>query len=135
MRIPSIIVLPLILWAATACAQGSDSERVAAVDVTRSDSARIAGDSVVMRADSLVRAGRFWHATRLLVRQLTRPDSAPPAARLVGARAASGWQGWDEVERILRGAPWLDSLYGAEGRELLVRSGLAHDQDVRADAR
>ncbi|HEX6600882.1 MAG TPA: transglycosylase SLT domain-containing protein [Gemmatimonadaceae bacterium] len=135
MRIPSIVVLPLILWAAIACAQGSDSERVAAVDVTRSDSARIAGDSVVMRADSLVRAGRYWHATRLLVRQLTRPDSAPPAARLVGARAASGWQGWDEVERILRGAPWLDSLYGGEGRELLVRSGLARDQDVRADAR
>jgi soluble lytic murein transglycosylase len=134
MRIRSIIVLPLILWAATACAQGSDSERVPAVDVTRSDSARITGDSVVMRADSLVRAGRYWHATRLLVRQLTRPDSASPPARLVGARAASGWQGWDEVDRVLRGAPWLDSLYGGEGRELLVRSGLARDQDVRADA-
>jgi soluble lytic murein transglycosylase len=134
MRIRSIIVLPLILWAAIACAQGSDSERVPAVDVTRADSARIAGDSTVTRADSLVRAGRSWRATRLLVRQLTRPDSAPPAARLVGARAASGWQGWEEVERVLRGAPWLDSLYGGEGRELLVRSGLARDQDVRADA-
>jgi soluble lytic murein transglycosylase len=135
MRIRSILVLPLILWAATACAQGSDTERVAAVDVTRSDSARITGDSVVMRADSLVRAGRYWHATRLLVRQLTTPDAAPPPARLVGARAASGWQGWEEVDRILRGAPWLDTLYGGEGRELLVRSGLARDQDVRADAR
>jgi hypothetical protein len=135
MRIRSILVLPLILWAATACAQGSDTERVAAVDVTRSDSARITGDSVVMRADSLVRAGRYWHATRLLVRQLTTPGAAPPPARLVGARAASGWQGWEEVDRILRGAPWLDSLYGGEGRELLVRSGLARDQDVRADAR
>jgi len=39
------------------------------------------------------------------------------------------------VERILAGAPWLDSLYGGEGRELLVRSGLARDRDVRTDAR
>ena len=135
MHIRPIVVLPLILWAATACAQGSDSERVPAVDVTRSDSARIAGDATVMRADSLVRAGRYWQATRLLVRQLTRPDSASPAARLVAARAASGWQGWDEVDRVLHGAPWLDSLYGGEGRELLVRSGLARDQDARTDAR
>ncbi|HEX5971799.1 MAG TPA: transglycosylase SLT domain-containing protein [Gemmatimonadaceae bacterium] len=134
MRIRAIAIVPLILWAATACAQGSDSERVAAVDVTRSDSGRITGDSAVMRADSLVRAGRYWHATRLLVRQLTRPDSASPAARLVGARAASGWQGWDEVERLLRTAPWLDSLYGGEGRELLARSGLARDKDARPDA-
>jgi soluble lytic murein transglycosylase len=135
MRTRTVIVLPLILWAAVACAQDSPAERVPAVDVTRADSARITGDSIVMRADSLVRAGRDWHATRLLARRLATPDSATPAARLVGARAASGWQGWDEVERILRGAPWLDTLHGGEGRELLVRSGLARDKDVRDDAR
>ena len=135
MRIRAIILISLILWAAAACAQGSDSERVPAVDVTHSDSGRITGDSMVTRADSLVRAGRDWHATRLLARRLAKPDTASPATRLVGARAASGWQGWDEVERILRGAPWLDSLYGGEGRELLVRSGLSRDKDVRDDAR
>jgi soluble lytic murein transglycosylase len=136
MPIRSLIVLALILSTASACAQSSDDEpRVAAVDVTRADSARITGDSLVMRADSLVRAGRHWRATRLLARRLAKPDSAPPAARVVGARAASGWQGWSEVERLLRGAPWLDSLYGGEGRELLVRSGLSRDQDVLADAR
>lgn len=136
MPLRSLIVLALILSTATACAQSPDSgQRVQAADVTRADSARIAGDSLVTRADSLVRAGRHWHATRLLARRLVTPDSASSAARLVGARAASGWQGWSEVERILRGAPWLDSLYGGEGRELLVRSGLSRDQDVRADAR
>lgn len=135
MHLRTIVLLPLILWAAIACAQGSDNERVPAVDVTRSDSVRVSGDSVVARADSLVRAGRDWHATRLLARRLAKPDSAAPAARLIGARAASGWQGWDEVDRILRGAPWLDSLYGGEGRELLVRSGLSRDRDVRDDAR
>ena len=88
-----------------------------------------------MRADSLVRAGRHWRATRLLASRLVKPDSASPVTRLVGARAASGWQGWSEVDRLLRGAPWLDSLYGGEGRELMVRSGLARDQDVLADAR
>ena len=135
MHTRSVIVLPLILWTAVACAQGSDRERVQAVDVTRADSTRIAGDSLVTRADSLVRAGRYWHATRLLARRVVTPDSASPAARLIAARAASGWQGWSEADRILRGASWLDSLYGGEGRELLVRSGLARDQDVRADAR
>jgi soluble lytic murein transglycosylase len=136
MPLRSLIILALILSTAAACAQGSDSgQRVAAVDVARSDSARVAGDSLVTRADSLVRAGRDWRATRLLARRLARPDSATPAERLIGARAASGWQGWGEVDRILRGASWLDSLYGGEGRELLVRSGLARDEDVRTDAR
>ena len=136
MPLRTLIVLALILSTATACAQDSGTEsRVPAVDVTRSDSTRIAGDSVIVRADSLVRAGRHWRATRLLAGRLAKPDSTSPAARLVGARAASGWQGWSEVDRILSGAPWLDSLYGGEGRELLVRSGLARDRDVRADAR
>jgi soluble lytic murein transglycosylase len=136
MPLRPLIVLALILSTATACAQSPDAgQRVQAAHVTRADSARVAGDSVVTRADSLVRAGRYWHATRLLARRLATPDSASSAARLVGARAASGWQGWSEVDRILRGAPWLDSLYGGEGRELLVRSGLSRDQDVRADAR
>lgn len=135
MRIPALLVAALICSTTTACAQGADGPRVRASEVSSADSARITGDSLVVRADSLVRAGRSWRATRLLVRRLATPDSAPPPVRLVGARAASGWQGWSEVDRILKGAPWLDSLYGGEGRELLVRSGLARDRDARADAR
>lgn len=135
MRTPALLLVALICCSTAACAQGPDGPRVAASDVSRADSARITGDSLVVRADSLVRAGRSWRATRLLAPRLATPDSAPPAVRLVGARAASGWQGWGEVDRILYGAPWLDSLYGGEGRELLVRSGLSRDHDVRADAR
>jgi len=136
MIIRALIAASLILGATTACAQGKDAgSRVTASAVARADSVRLTGDSLVMRADSLVRAGRYWRATRLLARRLAAPDTAAPAARLVGARAASGWQGWSEVDRLLRSAPWLDSLQGGEGRELLVRSGLARDRDVRADAR
>lgn len=136
MRAHALFIAALICCTATACAQDPHSgPRVAAAEVSRGESARIAGDSLVMRADSLVRAGRYWRATRMIARRLARPDSAPPAARLVGARAAAGWQGWSEVDRILSGAPWLDSLFGGEGRELLVRSGLARDRDVRVDAR
>jgi len=136
MRTHVHLIAALIACASSACAQGADAgPRVAAVDVSRVESAQITGDSLVVRADSLVRAGRYWRATRALAARLSSPASAQPAARIVGARAASGWEGWSEVERILNGAPWLDSLYGGEGRELLVRSGLERDRDVRADAR
>jgi soluble lytic murein transglycosylase len=136
MRTRLRLVAALVASATTACAQGPDSRpRAAVVDISRNDLTRIAGDSLVMRADSLVRAGRYWRATRMLAGRLSAPTSAPPVVRLVAARAATGWQGWSEVDRILSGAPWLDSLYGGEGRELLVRSGLARDRDVRADAR
>ena len=75
MPLRSLIILALVFCTASACAQGSDAgQRVAAVDVTRADSIRIAGDSLVTRADSLVRAGRDWRATRLLAGRLAAPD-------------------------------------------------------------
>jgi soluble lytic murein transglycosylase len=39
------------------------------------------------------------------------------------------------VDRLLRDAPWLDSQFGGEGRELLVRGALARGQDAVVDAR
>jgi soluble lytic murein transglycosylase len=124
------------LWATAACSGGAaDSPQVRAADVTRADSTHLTGDPLVMRADSLVRAGRHWRATALLAPRLTTPPAASPELRLVGARAAAGWQGWSEVDRILRGASWLDSLFGGEARELLARSELERNEDAQADAR
>jgi soluble lytic murein transglycosylase len=54
--------------------------------------------------------------------------------RFTGARAAAGWEGWTEVERLLRDAPWLDSQFGGEGRELLARSALERGTDALPDA-
>jgi soluble lytic murein transglycosylase len=95
----------------------------------------LTGDSLAARADSLVRAGRPWRATVLLAPQLRVPASASPELRLAGARAAAGWEGWFEVERLLRDAPWLDAQFGGEGRELLARGALSRGQEAVMDAR
>ena len=96
--------------------------------------ATLQGDPLALRADSLVRAGRAWRATALLAPSLASPNSAAPELRLAGARAAAAWEGWSEVDRILRGAPWLDRQFGGEGRELLARSELERGQDAHVDA-
>jgi soluble lytic murein transglycosylase len=126
------------LWATTACAQTPDSQasaREAVVDLAPPGAARLTGDPLAVRADSLVRAGRPWRATALLSARLRTPATASPELRLAGARAAAGWEGWVDVDRLLRDAPWLDTQFGGEGRELLARSLLERGQDAVADAR
>lgn len=125
------------LWTATACAQTESraADRGPEIDIARAAPLRLAGNPLAARADSLIRAGRPWRATALLAPSLRTPGSAPPEVRLAGARAAWGWDGWTEVERLLRDAPWLDATFGGEGRELLARSALARGQDAVADAR
>jgi soluble lytic murein transglycosylase len=121
---------------ATACAQMPDAaSRTAEADLARMEAVRLRDDPVAMRADSLVREGRPWRATLLLAPRLKDPATASPELLLAGARAAAGWEGWSEVERLLRGAPWLDSQFGGEGRELLVRGALERGQDAATDAR
>lgn len=124
------------LWADAACAQSPDAaRRSSAIDVVLGAPSHLDGDSLVARADSLIRAGHPWPATVLLGGRLRAPESASPEARLAGARAAAGWEGWSEVERLLRSAPWLDTRFDGEGRELLVRSSLERNVDALPDAR
>ena len=92
-------------------------------------------DSLAQRADSLVRAGRPWRATVLLSSKLATPATATAEQLIVGARAAAAWDGWSEVERLLRTAPWIDKQYAGEGRELLARSALERNADAIPDAR
>ncbi|MEO8562151.1 MAG: lytic transglycosylase domain-containing protein [bacterium] len=105
------------------------------MDLAHGIEAGLGADSLANRADSLIRAGRPWRATLLLAPALTVPTSATPAVRLAGARAAAGWNGWREVDRILRAAPWLDDQLEGEGRELVVRSALEGGQSPVDDAR
>ncbi len=109
--------------------RGGDVELAGAISPTS-----LQGDPLAARADSLVRAGRPWRATTLLAPSLGAPQTAAPGLRIAGARAAAAWDGWTEVERLLRGAPWLDQQFGGEGRELLASSDLERGQDARADA-
>lgn len=129
--IPALLVLGLV-----AC--GHDSPRASRdsngdVDIARPP-AVLQGDPLAAQADSLVRAGRPWRATTLLAPRLAAPQAASAELRLAGARAAAGWDGWTEVDRVLRGAPWLDSQFGGEGRELLARGALERSVDARGDA-
>ncbi|MDB4887412.1 MAG: hypothetical protein JWN79_2850, partial [Gemmatimonadetes bacterium] len=135
-------LIPLVggLWGTVACGHGEAGSAAASsrggggVDLAGGIVvARLAADPEVQRADSLVRAGRPWRASALLAPRLRAPGSASPELRLAGARAAAAWDGWTEVERILRGADWLDRRFGGEGRELLARGDLERGQDGVVD--
>jgi soluble lytic murein transglycosylase len=138
MRQITLVIALGCVWTSAACAQTSDGRASAsppAVDLTHGAQAALPADPIAARADSLVRAGRPWPATLLLVSALRAPSGASPAVRLAGARAAAAWRGWTEVERILRDAPWLDSELEGEGRELLARSALERNVSALDDAR
>ena len=126
-------------WSSVACAQSPDrapaTSAVRVTDLSRGVRASLPADAVASRADSLVRAGRAWRATLLLAPSLRTPASASPPVRLVGARAAAAWNGWTEVERVLRDAPWLDSELEGEGRELIARAALERGLPAVDDAR
>jgi soluble lytic murein transglycosylase len=127
-------------WLVLACGTTADSRAEPnagrEVDLAHVASAAVLqGDPLAQRADSLVRAGRPWRATALLAPRLTSPSSASPELLLAGARAAAGWDGWTEVERLLRNAAWLDTQFGGDGRELLARSALERGADALGDAR
>jgi len=125
--------------ASTACAQSPEAqaggEVVHSADLSAGAHAKIPAEPLAARADSLVRADRPWRATVLLAPSVRAPASATPAVRLVAARAAAAWEGWAEVDRLLHGAPWLDSNLDGEGRELLARSALERGQPAEDDAR
>ncbi|MEO6528080.1 MAG: hypothetical protein ABIP93_15775, partial [Gemmatimonadaceae bacterium] len=132
-------LLLLSLWTSAACAQTPDRRATPdasrAIDLSHDLFADLGADPTAVRADSLTRAGRPWRATLLLASALRAPSSAAPAVRVAGARAATAWSGWSEVERILRDAPWLDEQLDGEGRELLARALLERGQPAVNDAR
>jgi soluble lytic murein transglycosylase len=91
--------------------------------------AAVARDSDLRRANDLIASGHAWRATVVLAPVLRDAKRRTPAAVLLAARAAAGWDGWTEVDRLLAKETWLDSSYGGEGRELLARSALAQNAD------
>ena len=134
---PSHAALIVIIFAIPACGERAPGSRESGGDVDLSHwsaTPSLQGDPVAQRADSLVHAGRPWRATLLLSARLAIPETATPELRLAGARAAAGWEGWSEVERLLRGATWLDHQFGGEGRELLAKARLERGIDALADA-
>jgi soluble lytic murein transglycosylase len=77
---------------------------------------------------------RPWAAWTALRPHMLKPESAPAPAVLVAARAAAEWGGWDQVERLLEGQPWLDDEGAGEGWYLLGRSAEESEQWTEAAA-
>ena len=86
----------------------------------------------LVKAEAAINAGHPWRATQVVAPVLRDPQRKTPAALLVAARAAAGWGGWAEVDKLLGAAPWVDTAFDAEGRELLVRAALERDLDTIA---
>jgi soluble lytic murein transglycosylase len=93
-----------------------------------------AADPAMDAARSAIARGLSWQASLLLAPVLADPARRTPEALMLAARAASGWGGWSEVERLIGDAPWLDSAFDGEGRALLARAALARRADSAAVA-
>jgi soluble lytic murein transglycosylase len=125
----------LLLAGAIASACSSSHEAGAAGDVASAgpDLVRaIAQDADLRAAEAAIDQGHPWRATQLMAPVLRDPRRRRPAALLVAARAAAGWDGWAEVDRLLAGARWIDTDFGGAGRELLTRSALERGADTAA---
>jgi soluble lytic murein transglycosylase len=98
----------------------------------RVDTDSLAPDSVVLAATRAIDEGRPWRATWILAPALGDSVLRTPEVVLTAARAAAGWGGWMEVNRLLADASWVDSLSSGEGRVLLTRSALQRSDDSTA---
>jgi soluble lytic murein transglycosylase len=134
-------ILRLLLLLAPACAcnvpQAGQQAAANGEEIYGGDVSIVGLDSPdpdVRAAAGALREGQAWRATRLVVPALRNAGRRTPEAVLVAARAAAGWQGWNEVQQLLQGASWLDVEFAGEGRELLARAALAKDDVVAATA-
>src|SRR5687768_3532992 len=92
-------------------------------------------DSAVVAASTHLARERPWYAYQALRPALADSTRRTPSVVFLAATAASRWGGWREVERLLGGATWADSLFNGEGRVLLIRAALERDADSLAAAR
>ena len=133
----SVVFCLTVTSVTTACrgSSAADSNGDIVLAGAESSLARaIAADTTLAAAQRALQAGHPWRATRLLTPVLRDPARRTPPAELLAARAAAGWEGWSEVDRLLRGQPWLATQYAGAGYELLARSALEHGADTVAAA-
>jgi soluble lytic murein transglycosylase len=137
---PQLLKLLLLLAPACACNAPQAGQRQDAAngeEIYGGDVSVVGLDSPdpdVRAAAVALREGEAWRATRLVMPALRNAGRRTPEAVLVAARAAAAWQGWNEVQHLLQGAPWLDVEFAGEGRELLARAAMARGDAVAASA-
>ncbi|HUQ81048.1 MAG TPA: transglycosylase SLT domain-containing protein [Gemmatimonadaceae bacterium] len=91
-------------------------------------------DATVRAAGAAVAAGRPWRATEIIDSAAKNVGARSPELVLLSATAAAAWGGWSRVERDLANAPWIDSMFDGQGRELLARAALARGADSVAQS-
>jgi peptidoglycan lytic transglycosylase len=113
--------------------EGAEGE-VALAGAGHDLSVAIAHDTTLTAAERALNGGHAWRATRLLAPVLKDQARRTPAAVLLAARAAAGWEGWSEVEHLLRDEPWLGTQFAGAAYELLARAALERGVDTVAAA-
>lgn len=128
------IALPLLIaFGCDRAAQKADGE-VALAGGGKELVEAVARDTTLTAAERALDEGHAWRATRLLIPVLREPSRRTPAAVLLAGRAAAGWEGWAEVEHLLRGESWLATQFNGAGYELLARAALERGVDTVAAA-
>jgi soluble lytic murein transglycosylase len=114
----------------------SSHEASAAGDVSRTargELARaIAQVPELESAQAAIDAGHPWRATQIVAPLLRDASKRSPAAVLVAARSAAGWEGWSDVDRLLAKEAWVDAQFDGDARELLAQSAFARGDDTSA---
>jgi len=128
----ALITFCMLAFAACDSSNRANAAGEVSVPQDRALDLAISASDELSSAESAIERGHPWRATQLLAPLLKDPAKATPAAIIVAARAAAGWNGWSEVDKLLGGAPWIDTQFGGEGRELLTRSALEQSADTVA---
>ena len=128
------ILLLCLTVGASACHGAGEraDDDVALASADQPAAASLSRDTTLAAAERAIESGHPWQATKTLAPVLRDPARRTPAAVLLAARAAAGWSGWGEVDRLLRGEPWLASQFSGAGFELLARSALERGADTAA---
>jgi soluble lytic murein transglycosylase len=92
----------------------------------------VSADQALDEARAALAADLPWRATRMLAPVLADSTARTPMAVLLAAESAAAWRGWDEVNRLLGRAPWLDSVAGGRGHALLAEAALESRADSAA---
>jgi soluble lytic murein transglycosylase len=128
----SVIVIALLAACGTSDHQASAAGEVSAAPPSADLARALAQSDELQSAQAALDQGHPWRATQLVAPLLKAPLKRTPAALLVGARAAAGWGGWAEVDKLLAKESWLDVQFDGEARELLTRSSLEQGGDTAA---
>lgn len=89
-------------------------------------------DSATAAAEQALSRHHPWQATLAISPVLREPRGRTPKNLLLAARAAAGWEGWAQVQRLLVNEPWLDREFDGAGRAMLARAALERHADSAA---